>query len=104
VSSPSPPDERAGIELVKVYETGNPAIIALIESVLDDAEIEYSTSSENLQDLFGLGRFGAGYNYVIGPVKFFVRVEDEEEALTLLDKIRASEPPPELPVEPYGGD
>lgn len=89
---PPPPDERSHIELVKVWETGNPALIALIESVLDDAGIDYSTSSENLQDLFGLGRFGSNYNYLIGPVKFFVRAEDEDEALKLIEQMRAGAP------------
>lgn len=99
--SPTPPpdeDERANIELVKVWEGGNPALLAVIESVLDDAGIEYSTTSENLQDLFGGGRFGSGFNYLIGPVKFFVRAEDESEARALLDQLKDA-PPAELPAD-----
>ena len=84
---------------MKVFETGNPALIAVIESVLDDAQIEYGTSSENLQDLFGWGRLGAGYNYVIGPVKFFVAAEDEEEARALLATLHADVPPSVLPAD-----
>ncbi|HJQ40873.1 MAG TPA: DUF2007 domain-containing protein [Thermoanaerobaculia bacterium] len=92
-------DERSNIELVKIYEGGNPALLAVIESVLDDAGIEYSTTSENLQDLIGGGRFGfGGFNYLIGPVKFFVRAADESEARALLDQLK-DEPPPELPAE-----
>ncbi len=91
-------DERSNIELVKIYEGGNPALLAVIESLLDDAGIEYSTSSENLQDLFAGGRFGTGYNNLIGPVKFFVRAEDESEARALLDQLE-NEPPPELPAD-----
>jgi hypothetical protein len=96
--SPPPPDERPNIELVKVWEGGNPALLAVIESVLEDAGIEYSTTSENLQDLFAWGRVGSGFNYLIGPVKFFVRAEDESEARTLLDQLE-NEPPPELPAD-----
>jgi hypothetical protein len=95
---PPPPDERPNIELVKVWEGGNPALLAVIESVLEDAGIEYSTTSENLQDLFAWGRVGSGFNYLIGPVKFFVRAEDESEARTLLDQLQ-EEPPPELPAD-----
>jgi hypothetical protein len=81
---PPPPDERASIELVKVYEAGNPAIIPIVESLLDDAGIEFSTTSENLQDLFAWGRFGGTFNFAIGPVMFYVRKEDEDEALALI--------------------
>jgi hypothetical protein len=95
---PPPPDERHNIELVNVWEGGNPALLAVVESVLDDAGIEYSTTSENLQDLFAGGRFGTGFNNLIGPVKFFVRAEDESEARTLLDQME-NEPPPELPAD-----
>lgn len=81
-----------------MWEGGNPALLAVIESVLEDAGIEYSTTSENLQDLFAWGRVGSGFNYLIGPVKFFVRAEDESEARTLLDQLQ-EEPPPELPAD-----
>ena len=91
-------DDRASIELVKIYEGGNPALLAVVESLLDDAGIEYSTSSEGLQDIIAGGRFGGGFNYVVGPVKFFVRAEDESEARALLDQLN-EEPPPELPAD-----
>src|SRR5260221_11524796 len=48
VPSAPPPeagDVRSHIELVKVFEGGNPAVIPLVESLFEDAGIEYSTSS-----------------------------------------------------------
>ncbi|SRR5258708_16682042 len=92
---PSPPpeedDDRSEIELVRVFEGGNPALIAVVKSLFEDAGIEYSTSSENLQELFA-------YNYAIGPVFFSVRREDEGEARALLATL--DEPDlPELPEE-----
>lgn len=97
---PSPPelDERTEIRLVQVFEGGNPAIIPLVESVLDEAGIEFSTSSENLQDLFGGGRLGGTWNFLIGPVKFFVREEDEQNARAVL-AVMAETLPAALPAE-----
>ena len=48
------------IELVKVFEATNPAVLPLVESMLRDAEIEFMTKGAVLQDLFGIGRFGTG--------------------------------------------
>jgi len=95
---PPPPDDRAAIELVKVWEGGNPALVPVLESLLDDAGIEFSTTSENLQDLFAWGRFGTGFNYAIGPIMFYVRAEDEEEARAIVAGL-AEVPPPEMPDE-----
>jgi len=86
-------DERPQIELVKIYEGGDPATIPVLESLLDDAGIEFSTTSENIQDLFAWGRFGGTYNFAIGPIKFYVRREDEAEALAIVATLRESAPP-----------
>ncbi|MCX7878739.1 MAG: DUF2007 domain-containing protein [Ignavibacteria bacterium] len=73
--------------LVSVYKTGNPAIIAVIKSVLDEAGIKYLVKGENLQNLFGVGTIGTGYNLITGPVDFQVMPEDEEYARELLKDI-----------------
>ena len=77
------------IPLVKVYETGNAALIPLFESLLDDAGIEYMAKSEGIQDLFGWGRFGSNMNYLIGPVEFFVREDAAAEALAIAETLAA---------------
>jgi hypothetical protein len=89
---PAPPDERPAIRLVKVFEGGNPAVIPVLESLFDDAGIEYSTTSENLQDLFAWGRVGSGYNYAIGPIMFYVRTEDESDARALIATLETAAP------------
>jgi hypothetical protein len=94
---PEPPDERGKIELVKIYEAGNPALLPIVESLLEDGGIDFSTTSENLQDLFAGGRIGGGFNIAIGPVMFYVRREDEADALAILATLR--EEPPTLPAE-----
>lgn len=73
------------IRLVKIYEGGNAAVLPLIESVLRDANIEFMTRGEALQDLFALGGFGTGGgSNALGPVEFWVREDDEAAARELL--------------------
>ena len=76
---------QENIQLVKVYEGGNAAVLPLIESLFRESGIEFMTRGEALQDLFALGRFGTGGgSNAIGPVEFWVRAEDEEAARELL--------------------
>ncbi|HEX7151914.1 MAG TPA: DUF2007 domain-containing protein [Thermoanaerobaculia bacterium] len=83
------------VELVKVYECGNAALVPLLKSVLDDADIEYMVKGEEIQDLIGAGRFG-GSNYLIGPVEFWVREDAATEARAVLEAFGS---PNELPAE-----
>ena len=71
-------------ELVTVFETGDPGLLALAHSILDEAEIPYLTQGEGVQDLFGLGRLGTGFSVLTGPVHLQVEVAQEGEARELL--------------------
>lgn len=103
VEPPPPPPEIPEESLVKVYETGNAAVIPVLESVFQDAGIEYLAKGEPIQDLFGAGRFGSNVNYAIGPVEFYVSEEDEDEARALVKTLESIIPPasevdePEMP-------
>lgn len=77
------------VELVKVYAGMNPAILPVVESLLDEAEIEFMKRGESLQDLFAGGRM-LGNNPVIGPVEFWVRSENAAQAQELLADIEES--------------
>ncbi len=66
------------LELVTVLVTGNPALIAVAKSLLEDSGIEYLTQNEGLHDLFPVDRF---------RIHIQVRQEDEEEATGLLAKL-----------------
>jgi hypothetical protein len=83
VEETAPSAAEPEIELVKIYEGGDAAVLPVVESVLRDSGIEFLTRGEALQDLFALGRFG-GLNNAIGPVEFWVRAEDEAAARELL--------------------
>jgi hypothetical protein len=86
------------IELVKVYESGNAAIIPLVESLFDDAAIEYMVKNETIQDMIGGGRLGVSYNFLLGPVYFFVHPDDADEARAIVATL-ALETPPDAAVE-----
>jgi hypothetical protein len=74
---PMPADERPEIELVKIFETSNPDMIPVLQSLLDEAEIDFSSSSESFQIFTGMRSARI-------PVAFYVRVEDEAEALAIV--------------------
>ncbi|MBK8551837.1 MAG: hypothetical protein IPL53_12535 [Ignavibacteria bacterium] len=74
-------------KLVTVFETGNEAIIALVKSMLDEAKIRYLAQGEGVQDLFGVGVLGTGFNPITGPVVFQVMPEDAEYAKELLKDV-----------------
>ena len=72
------------IQLTSILSSGDPALIAVAQSLLEGEGIEYLIRSEGLQDLFGWGRVGAGFNLFAGPAEFVVRDEDAHRARELL--------------------
>jgi hypothetical protein len=87
-SGPGEPDAK----LVKVYATGEAAMIPVVQSLLESAGIEYLAKGEEAQDLLGFGRLGTNYSYVTGPVEFLVREEDEATARGLLEELAVAIP------------
>jgi hypothetical protein len=75
------------IELVPVFRSGDAALIAVAKSLLDAEGIEYLVRAEPVQNLFGLGVLGAGYNVITGPAEFSVREEDASRARGLLEPL-----------------
>ena len=72
-----PPDEvhEDNVNLVKVYETGDGSIIPLIESLLEDANIEFEVTNRSTQ---------YPTPSQLGSAEFWVRAEDEAEARAVL--------------------
>ena len=79
-------DDFAPAQLVTVFATGNPALLALAKSILDHAGITFFAKGEGLQNLFAAGSIG-GYNPAVGPVEIQVSAEDELEARELLHEL-----------------
>ena len=97
---PSIPEEHPDPKIETVYATGDPALVALAKSLLEDAEIEYFTKGDEIQNLMGIGGIGGLLNYVIGPVEFVVAAKDAPTVRELLahlddavaDELREEEP------------
>jgi hypothetical protein len=96
---PGPPPEP-NLELVPVFRTGDAGLIALAKSLLEGEGIEYLARGEGLQDLFGGGRLGGGFNYVVGPVEFVVRSDDAPRVRALLRDLASVDAP--RPTEGHG--
>jgi hypothetical protein len=77
-----PPTPRA--ELVRVFVALDGALTGVARSLLESEGIEYMVRFQGLQDLFGLGRIGTGYNLIAGPAEFWVRADDADRARQLL--------------------
>jgi hypothetical protein len=80
---PAIQEEHRDPKIETVYATRDPALVLLVKSLLEDAEIEYFTKGYEIQDLIGIGGLG-GLNYAIGPVEFVVAAEDASTARELL--------------------
>ena len=92
---PPPGDERSQIQLAEVFETGDPTVMSVLESLLQDAGIDFTTSSEIAKDYYIGGRLGGSFSF--GPVKFYVRSEDAAAARDIIANLIEEAPPPEEP-------
>jgi hypothetical protein len=78
-------NERA----ITVFSTGNEAIESFVKSLLDEANIKYVVKGENVENLFGVGVIGTGFNPVTGPIEIQVMPEDAEYAKELLKDVKS---------------
>jgi len=91
-------DQRPGpaptpdIELVRVFVAIDGGLVGVAKSLLESESIVYLERGERLQDLFGWGRFGTGYNYVVGPAEFWVCADDADHALARLEGLGTPAP------------
>jgi hypothetical protein len=69
---------------VTVMRAGDPALLLMAKSLLQDAGIAFSAKDEGLQDLFAAGRLGTGFNPLVGPAEIQVSSSDEEVAREVL--------------------
>jgi hypothetical protein len=84
VNPPSEAGPPQPFELATVLETGDQTLIAVAKSVLGSAGIPCIARNERLQNLFGWGSVGAGFNAAMGPIRLQVLKEDEDVARELL--------------------
>ena len=84
-------DKPEYIKFVTVYETGNSAIISFAKSILESENISFHMKGEGVQDLFGGGRIGTGFNPIVGPVQIQVDEQKATLAKRLLSEIEETE-------------
>ena len=84
-----PPDVEVhpDLQFVTVFEGSDPAALALAESLLLEEKIPYFKKSEQVQDLFAMGRL-ISYNPVVGPVLIQVPEQHAEAAFEMLGELR----------------
>jgi hypothetical protein len=75
-------------KLVTVFMTGHAGVVSVVKSILDEAKIRYLAQGSGVQDLFGVGVLGTGFNPITGPVEFKVMPEDAEYARELLKEVK----------------
>jgi hypothetical protein len=78
------PEGLPEAEVVTVFRVGDPALVALAESLLLEEGIPYTKKGEQIQDLFALGRFPAGFNPITGPIQIQVPEEYVDQATEIL--------------------
>lgn len=76
-------------DLITVFESPDLVLFALAKSALDEAGIRYIAENELIQDLFGLGRFGSGFNLVTGAPRIRVTPENADRANEILEELRS---------------
>lgn len=74
----SPEAENEDLDLVTVFKSGDPLLVAMARSLLESAGIPFAASGESMQDLFGK------YSPIVSPVEFQVNREDSKDAALLL--------------------
>lgn len=75
-------------DLVTVFMSTDSAKLIIAKSLLDNAGIQYWAKGEGLQELFGGGRIGTGYNVLVRPVELQVDQEHSKTAMALLDDLK----------------
>ncbi len=82
-----PHDDR---DLVTVLASGDPGLMAVAKSLLRSADIPFLVQGEGVQDLFGVGRIGSGFNVVTGPARLQVGAGDADDAREVLADLTTS--------------
>lgn len=80
------------IQLVTVLETADFGLIAVAQSVLEEAGIDYTVPGETLRNILGWGVPGV---LGVNPARIEVREADATRALALLERLTGSTDRPE---------
>ena len=79
-----PEEKEEFVEFVKVFESSDPLLTALIKSILEDAGIEFFVNGEHMQSILG-AKFSFAFGADVGNAEFMVSKEYESVALDLIN-------------------
>lgn len=88
-------------EWVSIYRTGDDVRTSLFVSILEEQGIPCIVRNQNVQNLFGVGTMGAGFNPIVGPIELMVEEEFAETAVGILRDVE-QEAEKSDPVKPEG--
>jgi hypothetical protein len=80
-------------EPVTIHISQNQTEHLLVQSILEGQGIKFFTKNENVQNLFGVGQFGTGYNAITGPMEIQVQLQDADEAKTVINDFLGNDHP-----------
>lgn len=83
--------EEPPADPVIVFTAGDATLLAVARSLLESERIPHFVRGEGLQDLIGLGRFGSGFNPLLGPGEIEVPASEAARARDLLRDLDAPE-------------
>ena len=86
------PAPTPNVELLRVFVATDEALAEIAKSLLEGEKIEYLERFGRLQDLFGWGRFGTGFSYIVGPTEFWVCADEADHARDCLEGLEKSSP------------
>lgn len=75
-------------EMAPLMSIPEATLIPVIESLLGGEGIAHYVHGENVQDLFGVGRVGSGFNVIAGLPVLYVESARLEEAKRLLESMQ----------------
>jgi hypothetical protein len=73
-------------ELLTIFIPNNEAEHLIIKSLLENQGILTWSRNEHVQNLFGMGQLGTGYNYITGPVEIQINSKDLVKAENILSE------------------
>ena len=82
------PNKEEKLDFVKIFESSDLGLTAIIKSILINADIKYLVRGEHMQSILG-GQFSFAFGADIGKVEFFVHNNDEEVATELLTELNS---------------
>ena len=88
MSDPSRSSEPGPSHVVTVFASSDPTGVIMAKLLLEAEGIRFVVEGEGVQDFFGLGRLGGGFNPFTGPVQLRVASENVPLALDALRELR----------------